>query len=270
MFKGQKVFCRTESVFKLESIAEIYKDTVRLLDGTTVNHNSIIPSLSTKMCEISNHKTNISAKFIQPGLFLHHENSSIRIIRPNNTTIVTFHNVEDIYDSYAVDLSRKKLFVYDKISNNIIIMPFNKSPPSTHHLQFEVVYQWRIIYKTPYVLYWSSSRCSILNTEDNTISPLIKQTERISEAKSSSLGDVCLIGDHKGYINIWYTSNWDRHHHIHIASTPIIDIDLNSDKKAVICSKTSVAVLDIVSGILLFNRDCKIEHACILDYIIFC
>ena len=177
MFVGQKVFCRTESIFKLDTVAEIHKDTVRLLDGTTVCNDSVIPTISSKMCELSNYKKSPNKTMVEPGILIEHENDVIQVIKQNNSIIATFVNVKDTYHSYAVDLARKKLFAFNNIKNRFTVMTFNSQKKTHHELNYEILNNWSVIYKTPYILYWSTSRSSVLNTEDETISPLIKQTE---------------------------------------------------------------------------------------------
>lgn len=268
MFVSQKVFCRTESIFNLNTVAEVHKDTIRLIDGTTVSNDSIIPTLSSKMCELSKYKMHNSAQFIQQGVLLKQEHGVITVLRPNNSVIASFRNICTSYDSYAADLSRKKLVVFDTIKNSFITMAFNTQKQQEYELNYEIVRDWSIIYKTPYILYWSATRCSVLNTEDETISPLIKQTEQITSVRASSQGDVCLIGDKKGYVNIWYTSNWDRHHRLQVGNAEITEIDINLEKKAAVCTNRTFAVIDIVSGTILFNRDSYLKHICILDDIV--
>ena len=85
MFVSQKVFCRTDSIFNLNTVAEVHKDTTRLIDGTTVSNTSIIPTLSSKMCELSKYKN--SDMFIQPGVLLKHEHGVITVLRPNISVV---------------------------------------------------------------------------------------------------------------------------------------------------------------------------------------
>ena len=268
MFVGQQVFCRTDSAFKFDFIAEINNDSVRLVNGSRVLHESIIPSISTKSCELSHHKTDTITTLVHPGVLLHYEKNHIKIIKPNEIEIASFESVP--YDSYAVDLTRKKLFAYDKAKNEIIIMPFPTGfptgSPTKHDLAFEA--DWFLINRTPFVVFWSSSRCSVLNTENNTILPLVKHRERITAIQSTFTGDVCLIGDRTGHVSIWYTSNWDRHHYIRTSHTSINEIDINIEKKACICSTTTIAVIDILSAVVLFSRDIVLQHVCIMDNII--
>ena len=108
----------------------------------------------------------------------------------------------------------------------------------------------------------------VLDMENGTIRPLIKHTGRVTVAQSSPVGDTCLTGDHGGCLSIWYTSAWDNHHHIRIASDALRSISINNQKKACICTETSFAVVDILTGTVQFRRDARLRHVCMLEDIV--
>lgn len=266
MFIGQRVFFRDHNNFDVDSISELEGASARLANGTALLEAEIVPTISLEHCQKSQVARVEGDTLINQGLFAVSKYGKLRVLRPNGVELIA-STATGTFEAYAFDTSRRALVASEKKEQTTRLCQLTPHRRS-YDTGTRVIEGWCMIYRTPFVVFWTLTRMHVMDMDKGSIRPLIKHTTRVTVVQSSPVGDTCLTGDNSGCLSIWYTAAWDNHHHIRIASDALRIISVNNEKTACVCTDTAFSVVDVFSGKITFSRDARLRHVCMLKDII--